>query len=378
MTADVVIIGAGPYGFAAATEIHRRGFKVTAIGRPFETWHEHTLDRMLLRSDARASTIWSADDRWNLPGYLAERGITQNRELPVDTFRAYLRAVTDAAPFQLHEGLVERLDAVDGGFRVTWDGGEPVTARAVVVATGMGGHQVLPEVIAALPPERVVHSWDTQAIQKLTDQSVLVIGGGQSAAESVEDLMERNRVTWALREAPLFFREPLRAPTPIFKAMLATSRLLFQLPPPILRAVSRATFRTTITPRLKAVYEDDRVETLIRDAEGLGLSLADDGSITDTDGRRYNTVVSATGFRHTVAGFSFLAPSVASAVGSPDGPPPVDRAFESGQPGLFFIGGVAESVHGPAMRFVVGCRHSAIRVADRIERNLGGSSSAAA
>jgi lysine/ornithine N-monooxygenase len=377
MTADVVIIGAGPYGFSVATELHRRGFRVTAIGRPFETWHEHTLDRMLLRSDARASTIWSADDRWNLPSHLAACGIRRNRELPVATFRDYLHRVAADAPFDLCEGLVDGVDAEGNGFRVEWDGGEPVTARAVVVATGMGGHRVLPEVIAALPRARVVHSWDTRAIQGLTDCSVLVIGGGQSAAESVEDLVERNRVTWALREAPLFFREPLRAPTPIFKAMLAGSRLLFQLPPPILRAVSRATFRTTITPRLKAVYEDPRVKTEISDAEGLGLVATDDGSIATADGRRFDTVVSATGFRHTVAGFGFLASDLATALGPAGAPPPVDRAFESRQPGLFFIGGVAESVHGPAMRFIVGCRHSAIRVADRLQQTLGRDSAAA-
>lgn len=374
---DVVVIGAGPYGFAAATELDRRGYRVAAIGQPFETWHEHTLDRMLLRSDSRASTIWSAEDRWNLPAYLASRGIHQNRELGVGRFRTYLEHVASQAPFDLFVGRVTAVEGAESGFSVAWTGGEPVTAAQVVVATGMGGHRVVPDCLADLAEDRVLHSWDTGPIQRLRGRRVLVIGGGQSAAESVETLVEDNQVTWVMREAPLFFREPLRAPTPVFKLMLATSRLLFQLPPPILRAVSRATFRTTITPRLRAVYEDPRVRTILADAEDLGLRDDPDGAVVAADGRSYDVVVSATGFRHTVAGFGFLTPGIADAVGPADGPPPVDRAFESRVPGLFFIGGVAESVHGPAMRFIVGCRHSALRVADRVERTLGRPSAAA-
>lgn len=372
MRTDVLVIGAGPYGIAAARELRSRGAEVAVVGRPFATWHRHTLDTMLLRSDRRASSIWSADDRWDLARWLAARSEPVRDPLPVEVYREYLREVAATVDLPVNDGVVERLRLDGEGFRADWDGGEQIGARGVVVATGMGGHRHVPRAFEALPPERVLHSWDTGPIQELVDRSVLVIGGGQSAAETVEQLLPRNRVTWAMREPPLFFREPLRAPTPVFKAMLAGSRLLLALPPPLLRTVSRLAFRTTITPRLKAVYEDPRVRVVIAEAGALGLGPDGDGAVRAADGTVYDTVIAATGFRFTLAGFSFLDRPLADALGRPDQPPRVDADFASAVRGLHFIGGVAEASHGPAMRFIVGSRHAARRVARRLCPGAGG------
>lgn len=379
----VLVIGAGPYGVAVAQELWHRGRERDAaplvVGEPFETWHRHTLDVMRLRSDPRGSSIVSPDGRYDFPSFLerhAGEAETEEDEdvVPVSLYRRYLEEVEQDLPFPLIRGRVERLERKDdGGFEARGRdaAGESfrVEAPRVVVATGLGGHRHLPAALRRLPAEHVLHSWDTRAIEDLRDARVLVIGGGQSAAESVLALApgERNRVTWALKRAPLFFREPLRVPTPLFKLMLAGSRLLFMLPPPILRAVGRATFRTTITPSLKPVWQSAAVEKKITDAAGLGLEpvVGDDGEVTgirDADGEVYDAVVSATGYRHTLAGLPFLSNELVEALGGADAAPELDGDFACAVPGLYFAGGIAEPTHGPAMRFVLGSRHAARRL----------------
>lgn len=370
MTAEVLVIGAGPYGFAAAGELARRGVDAVIVGTPFVTWREHTFDGTWLRSDCRASSIWSADDRWSLPRFLAAREVPAGAAVPVAVFRDYLREVAAAPPCPLLQASVRRLVAVGAGFRAELEGGEVVTVRAVVVATGMGAHRHLPEALVGLPSDHLFHSWDAGAIQGLAGRRVLVVGGGQSAGEAVEALLARNRVTWAMRRPPLFCNPPLNAPTPVFEAILASWQLLLKLPPPLLRALSQRVFRTTVTVRLRAVYADPRVRTVLADAAALGLTNGG-GALRAADGSEYDAVVAATGYRPRLAGFDFLAPELARALGEPDAAPPVDASFESRVPGLLFLGGVSEAVHGPAMRFIAGSRHAALRAARRVEERLG-------
>ncbi|MCG8456361.1 MAG: SidA/IucD/PvdA family monooxygenase, partial [Holophagales bacterium] len=294
--------------------------------------------------------------------------------------RRYLRAAEDALPFELVRGRVHQLDQPEPGrFRArarSQEGEQRIESQAVVVATGPGSHRHVPAAFRHLPSGRVLHSWDVEEIQRLDGQRVLVVGGGQSAAETVAALRGNNRVTWAMKRPPLFFREPLRVPTPLFKLMLAGSSWLFRLPPPILRVISRATFRTTITPSLAPVWRDPEVHKLISDAEGLelgpscggaaglgkGAGPAGDGSGVlhcAADGREYDFVVSATGYRFSLSGLPFLSASLADRLRESGDPPVLGADFSSAVPGLHFVGGIAESTHGPAMRFVLGARHAA-------------------
>lgn len=372
----MLVVGAGPYGFAAAGELAYPGFDVVVVGEAFATWHRHTLDGMLLlRSDPRASSIYSACDRWSFLAFLAARGHDRERPVPVTLYREYLREVAAGAPFAHLEGWVERLEAAASGFRARLAEGREIFAAIAVLATGLGDHRHLPPALSALGTDRLLLSWETEAIQRLEGLRVLVVGGGQSAGETVECLHPGNRVTRALRSRPLFFREPLREPPPVFKLLMASSRLLFRLPPAVVRAFSRPVFRTTLTPRLRAVWQGPDVRTLVAAAEDLGLEpvggAPSGAGVRAADGSEYDLVIAATGYSHTVGGFGFLDRGLAAALGPPDAPPRVDAAFESGRPGLFVIGASAEAVHGPAMRLMIGARQAARRVAARIERRLG-------
>lgn len=369
----VLIVGAGPYGIAIAQELWHRGVSFDIVGEPFELWHRHTLRTMKLRSDPRGSEVPSRDRRYDFLKFLRSRNLDDSHKarVPVVPFRDYLREVTDALPFDIHRAKVEHLERRGDGFVARCDDGAELTGRFAVLATGSGAHRHLPEALRALPAERVLHSWDTEAIEALAGQRVLVLGAGQSAAESVEALADTNRVTWAPRHEPLFFREPLRLPTPLFKASLAVSSAFYYIPPALLRLFSKAVFRTTVTPDLQPVWTRDDVETVIADADGLELRSTDDGIHSGRTGETYDAVVAATGYRYSLRGLPFLADPLRSELGDPDAVPTLDRSFQTPAPGVFLVGGIAEGAFGPAQRFLLGARHAAPRIARALQNGAG-------
>lgn len=378
METQVLVVGAGPYGVGIAQALWERGLGVVVVGKPFELWYRHTLDAMDLRSDLNASEIYSRDGRYRLADFARAHGEAPlPARLPVAVYRRYLRWVEGRLPFTLEATRVETLERIDDHFVAELDDGRRITASAVVVATGLGGHQHFPEALADLPRERMAHSWDTEAIQKIEGSRVLVVGGGQSAAESVDCLRRRsNRVTWALRHSPEFFSEPLRLPTPLFKLVLRCSALLYRLPGPLLTLVSRMIFKTTITPTMRPAWDDPEVVKELAAAEELGLEPTADGAIRSRRlHRAFDHVVAATGFRFSLAGLPFLAPGVARGLELGEGFPPLDRSFQTRVPNLFLAGGIAEGTFGPAQRFIMGSWPAAHQIAEALEARLGGHSS---
>jgi len=68
----VAILGAGPYGLAAAAHLRRAGLEPRVFGRPMEFWERQMPTRMLLRSAWEASNIGDPDGRLTLDAYRAE------------------------------------------------------------------------------------------------------------------------------------------------------------------------------------------------------------------------------------------------------------------------------------------------------------------
>lgn len=363
LAAKVLVIGAGPYGVAIAQELWERDIDFVIVGEPFALWHRHTLDTMALRSDCLSSEIYSRRALYSYARFLERQGATSIVERArVSTFRRYLVETVERLPFEIVEDRVTRLERYQDGFSAACARGTSITAAAVIIATGLGGHRYLPKVLRQLPAELVIHSWHARKIEALRRQRVLVIGAGQAAAEAVASLRSSHRVTWALRHRPLFFSEPLRVPTPLFKAFLLFSRGLYKLPPSAVRAVSRPVFRTTITPGLRQVFTDTGVRKVFEDAEGLGLRATADGLYSAAVGETFDCVVAATGYRFTLRGLPFLSAGLVRKLGGSDRAPRLGADFQTGVRNLFMAGGISEPTFGPSMRFIFGSRHAARRL----------------
>lgn len=171
----VVIVGAGPAGLAAAAALHRAGVESVVLERGpgvATSWRNR-------HEGLRLNTI-----RWQsgLPGLRIPR--SAGRWVSRDDYVSYLERYVAAHRLDIRPGVhVQRLDPVDGGWRVTSSAGTGETGR-VVVATGHDRVPWLPDWPGrdsfAVP---VVHVSGLQRPSDLAGLKVLLIGAGNSGVE---------------------------------------------------------------------------------------------------------------------------------------------------------------------------------------------------
>jgi len=161
---DVVIVGAGPAGLAAAVYAGSEGLRTLVV------------ERETIGGQAGSSSL--------IRNYLGfARGIG-GAEL---TMRAYQQAWLFGVQFlMMHE--VTSLQAADGGLHVTLSGGDEVTARAVVVATGVTYRRLgIPE-LEELSGAGVFYGASIAEAPALAGERVFVVGGGNSAGQAARYL----------------------------------------------------------------------------------------------------------------------------------------------------------------------------------------------
>jgi cation diffusion facilitator CzcD-associated flavoprotein CzcO len=154
---NTAIIGAGPYGLSIAAHLRRHATSFRIFGRPMDSWLAHMPKGMLLKSDGFASDIYDPDREFTLRRFCGERGIEySDTRVPVrvDTFAAYGLAFRERMVPELENRLVVSVELVPGGFLLQFDDGEMVTARRVVLATGITHFGYIPPEISSLPPPR--------------------------------------------------------------------------------------------------------------------------------------------------------------------------------------------------------------------------------
>ena len=187
---DVAILGAGPYGLAAASHVKRLGLSTAVIGEPMRFWRWQMPAGMLLRSPNVASDIADPDNKLSLAAYEAACGQPVPSRLPIDRFIHYGLWVQQQIAPAVERRSVERIDRHDGKFRLTFADGEVITATQVVVAAGIAPFAARPQEFDHLPPELASHSSDDSDLSAFAGQDVAVVGAGQSALESAALLRE--------------------------------------------------------------------------------------------------------------------------------------------------------------------------------------------
>jgi thioredoxin reductase len=198
MTTDYLIIGAGPAGLQLAALLERDGRDYlvleagSAPGTFFTTYPRH---RQLIS----INKVWtgSEDPEFNLradwnslltddPALLF--GNYSRRYFPdADTMVRYLADVAVRTGARIrYDTRVSRVSRDADGFTVV-AGGETLTARRVVVATGVGNLYVPP-----IPGAEVAERYDTVSVDPddFTNQRVLIVGKGNSAFETADALVE--------------------------------------------------------------------------------------------------------------------------------------------------------------------------------------------
>lgn len=187
--ANVVIVGAGPYGLTTVVRLRGVGVEADIFGRPMSFWRSMPKG-MLLRSNWGASSMIDRHGPLSLDAYKAATGSSFEQPVPLADFVRYGEWVQQTAVTDVDSRSVARIERLSTGFAVTLDDGAALTARRIVVACGIAAFAHRPAVFDGLPVSAVSHSSDHSDLGVFANRSVAVVGGGQSALESAALLAE--------------------------------------------------------------------------------------------------------------------------------------------------------------------------------------------
>lgn len=375
MAADeVLVVGAGPYGLSVSAHLRERGIGHQIVGPVMDTWRSHMPDGMYLKSEPYSSVISAPKDGYDMAAYCRAHDIEYvNRVHPVS--REQLIGYADWYTAQLVpdvvDDLVTSIRVRGDGFEVGFAGQDAVTARQVVVATGVMPHAYMPSELAGLPSELVTHSSAHTDLSVFSGKTIAVIGAGQSALETaallheygadVRLLVRRAEVGW-LTPNPEHVSTLGRVRHPVVYLCEGWHCAFWDTPFAFRRLPKgmRITKARTVLGPAGAWWLKDRVvgviDTLTATAvaaaephgDGVRLKLGT-GSTMDVD-----HVIAGTGYRFSVENLTIIDPAVRDRIATLNRAPVLSRGCESSVPGLYITGAPAAVSLGPSMRFLAG------------------------
>jgi hypothetical protein len=369
---NVAIIGAGPYGLAAAAHLRRAGAEVWMFGEPMSFWQHNMPAGLLLRSNWTATCIAEYEGELSLDSFRTATGARFGSPVPLDRFIEYGLWVQRQVAPDVDRRLVETLEKGPGGFKLTLADGTAVTASRVLVAAGIAKFANLPPIAAGLPSELASHTGDHRDFERFRGARVLVVGGGQSALEcaallhesgaQAEVAVRQDRIIWLHggkyqrqlgRYAGLVY-----APTDVgpmgLSRLVAVPDLFRRLPRQVQTPLAYRSIRPAgaawLPPRLKEVpVRLGRTVVSATPREGqLQVTFAD-GETTTVDHLLFGT-----GYKVDITRYSFLTAGLSGQIRRVGGYPLLGSGMESSVPGLHFLGAPSAWSFGPIVRFVSG------------------------
>src|SRR5690242_15653074 len=137
LSVNAAIIGAGPYGLAAAVHLRAAGVETCVFGEAMEFWETQMPVGMYLRSSWAASHIGHPGRALTLDEFAASERRCISNPIPVDRFIDYGRWFQRRVASDVDRRRVVRIEREAKAFRLRLDDGQAVRARRVVVAAGI-------------------------------------------------------------------------------------------------------------------------------------------------------------------------------------------------------------------------------------------------
>jgi FAD-dependent urate hydroxylase len=371
LNVEVAIIGAGPYGLAAAAHLRRAGVDLGIFGEPLSFWRTMP-EGMLLRSNWTATSIAEYRGPLSLDAYVEATGNRFATPVPLERFISYGEWLQQRVAPDLDRRLATRVEADGAAFRLTMDDGDQLLAGRVVVAAGIALFARRPPQLAALPPQYATHTSEHRDLSRFMGKRVLVVGGGQSALEiaallheadaDIEVLVRKGHLNWLHGGkyhrmfgslAPLVY-----APTDVgpmgLSRLVAVPDLFRRLPravqEPLAYRSTRPAGAAWLVSRLQGVPV--RLGREVRTARPTNgrLRVELDGG----ESRVVDHLIYGTGYQVDIGRYPFLSRELANAIRQVNGYPVLGPGLESSVPGLHFLGAPAAWSFGPTMRFMSG------------------------
>jgi lysine/ornithine N-monooxygenase len=402
LVADVVVVGAGPYGLSIAAHLRAAGVGVRVFGDRMASWRKHMPAGMYLKSTPDASSLSAPQPGSTIFDYCSEIGseaLTKEDAIPIDLFIDYGMWFADRHVPDVEPERVVGLSRAGSEFYVELDSGETVRTDAVVVACGVIPYAYTPPELLGLAPNGptrdgvLSHTAQHVDLTSFAGQRVAVVGAGQSALENAALLAESGADVHVLARSPRILWGTVPDPEPatrmhrLVKPPSAlgegwSARSLSGAPGMVryLPARARLALVKSVLGPSGAWWLRDRVEGKVDiragvtvtaavargDERGARLSLASrdgngSGGTLDVD-----HVMAATGYRVGLDALGFLEPELKSSLRCVAGSPLLNASFESSVPGLYFSGLTAAATFGPLLRFVHGAAFAATRIGSAV------------
>jgi len=301
---DVIVVGGGPAGLLLASLLqeHGIGYLVLERGKIAQAWRMMR-QGMILLSPSVPGTDWTSlslkDPLWALPG--AQRPFPSRED-----FLCYVDAFARDHRLRICEYTeVARAAVAPGGFALAGSGGEQ-RCRFLVLATGASTRPAFPGIPGLRGNPFVLHSCDFVHCMAYSGKRVLIIGGGNSAAEIAIALAGTAGVTLCTRGPMRYFSETADLED--------------------IRGSSESVLKELVRFGIVELREDDAAVS-IRDRRVTFRS---------GDDVEFDRIICATGYSP-----AWLPVDGGEVSVGPDGFPVISPSGESTVPGLYFCGSLA-------------------------------------
>jgi FAD-dependent urate hydroxylase len=368
MRTDLLVVGAGPYAYAAAAYARTRGIATHVLGHPMSFWREHMPPDMYLRS----GPDWHLDvlGEHTFEAYFEDRGLdpAEHDPIPIGVFLDHTDWFAEQKGLDADRRLVTELTMPDGHFVAALEDDGTIEADRVLAVPGIEQFANLPEWADRVPPAARSHTSDRVTFDDLAGARVAVIGGRQSAYEWAALLCDHGaaRVDVVHRhETPRFAKVSWAFVDPYVEQTLVTRGwwrgLTAEEQQGIARKfweVGRLTLEHWLVPRLDPAVVTSRpgCEVVAVAGEGPVTLTLSDGSSLEVD-----EVVLASGYVADLSRVPYLA-GLLDRLSVTDGFPDLSPGFETTLPGLSVVGFASTRDFGPFYGFTKGCA-SAARIA---------------
>ncbi len=296
---DVVVIGAGQAGLSSAYHLKKRGL---APGRGF----------VVLDQSPHAGGAWQF--RWpslklstvnrihDLPGMRFSEAVdTEATEVEASVaVPRYFAAYEEAFDLPVYRPVKVKVICDRGErLRVETDGGN-FLARGVINATGTWETAYIPDYPGADRFRgRQLHTKDYRTADEFAGERVIVVGGGISAIQLLDEISQVTTTTWVTRRPPEFRPGPFTEDRGRAAVALVEDRVRHGLPPNSVVSVTGL----PVTPAIEAMRARGVLNRLPMFSEILEDGVRwSDGTILRAD-----VILWCTGFRSSL---DHLAPLV--------------------------------------------------------------------
>jgi len=388
-TTDVVIVGAGPYGLSLAAHLRARGVSFRIFGPAMKFWRDMPTG-INLKSVGFATNISVPEGGYTFAEWCRQRNLEDFEPCTMETFAAYGLWMQRRFVPELEEILVTNVSKAGHRFEVILASGRRVSARRVVVATGVSYLERYPEVLRDLPRALARHTCSISDYSKFRGQAVAIIGGGASAIEAGALVSEAGGAAEIfVRDKNVVFHDRTARVRPLWErirepmTVLGSGRRhwILQHFPPIVHFLPEARrvrlVKNYLGPASPWWIKDRvlckvpiQVQSEVTDARAVGNRVRLE--VRDASHRvrevEVDHVITGTGYDWNVSLLPFLDPNLQRSIHRTEHAPSLNLNFESSVKGLYFIGPMSAMSFGPLFRFVAGANFTVRMIA----RHLAG------